>query len=75
MVLNNKLCGVWDRRYISEWFIVFQTVILPQAIYLTASNAIWRRIKEARRLGTRKQDMLVEETLRTFVQYLTVGRR
>ena len=75
MVLNNKICGVRDRQWISEWSIVFQMVILHQAIYLTASNAIWRRIKEARHLGTRKQEMLVDETLRTFAQYLTDGRR
>ena len=41
--LGEELKGVQDRRWNSERFIVFQTVILQQARHVTASQAIrWR---------------------------------
>ena len=68
--------GVRDRRWNSERFIVFQTVILKLACHVTASYAIRRRI--AKRLddwGVGKHAMLVGDTLRLCEEYLTAARR
>ena len=51
-------------------------VILQRGRHVTASHKIWRRIKK--RLNTweaERHSMLVEETMRNCVQYLTAARR
>ena len=44
--LREEMKGVRDRRWNSEWFIIFQTVILQRACHVTASQAIRRRIEK-----------------------------
>ena len=57
--------GERDRRWNSERFIVFQTVILQRARHITASQAIRQRIeKRLDACGEGKHAMLVEDTLR-----------
>ena len=61
-----------DRRWNSERFIVFQTVILQQARHVIASQVIRRRIeKRLDALGEGKH----EDTLQACKEYLTVTRR
>ena len=65
-----------DRRWNSERFVVFQTVILQRDRHVTASRDIRRRIEkrlDAWEAGNHK--MLVEDTLRSSTQYLTAVRR
>ena len=65
-----------DRRWNLERFIVFQTVILQRSRHVTASQAIRCRIEkrlDAWREG--KHAMLVEDTMRSCEEYLTVARR
>ena len=65
-----------DRRWNSERFIVFQTVILQRARHVTASQAIRRCIeKRLDAWGEGKHMMLVEDTMRTCEEYLTLSRR
>ena len=67
---------MWDRRWNSERFNVFQTVILQRARHVTASHAIRRRIdKRLDACGEGKHAMLVEDTLRSCEEYLTVSQR
>ena len=74
--LGEELKGVWDRQWNSEWFIVFQTVILQRARHVTASQAIRRRIeKRLDAWGEVKHVMLIKDTLRACKEYLTVARR
>ena len=74
--LAEELRGICDRRWNSERFIVFQTVMLQRARHVIASRDIRRRIErpldawEAGRFA-----MLVEDTLRSSTQYLTAVRR
>ena len=71
-----ELRGVRDRRWNSERFIVFQTVMLQRARHVTASRDIRRRIEkrlDAWEAG--RYRMLVEDTLRSSTQYLTAVRR
>ena len=71
-----EIQGVRDRRWNSERFIVFHTVILQQAHHVTASHAIRHRI--AKRLdawGEGKHAMLVGNTLRSCKEYLNAARR
>ena len=71
-----EMQGVRDRQWNSERFIVFQTVILQRAHYVTASHAVRRQIKK--RLdawGAGKHTMLVGDTLRSCKEYLTSARR
>ena len=71
-----ELRGVGDRRWNSEQFIVFQTVMLRRARHVTASREIRRRIEkrlDAWEAGS--YTMLVEETLRSSTQYLTAVHR
>ena len=73
--LKSELCGVRGRRWNSERFIVFQTVILQRDFHVTASHTIRRRIKK--RLDAWDDGihrMLVDQMLRTYVQYLTASR-
>ena len=44
--LGEELKGVQDRRWNSERFIFFQTVILQRAHHVTASQAIRRQIEK-----------------------------
>ena len=74
--LGAELKGVRDRLWNLEQFIVFQTVILQQAQHVTASQAIRRRIEkrlDAWEEGS--QRMLVEDTLQTCAEYVTVAQR
>ena len=74
--LGDELRGVRDRLWNSVWFIIFQTVIPQRARHVTTSDAIRRRTKK--RLddwGEGKHAMLVEDTLHTCAEYLTVARR
>ena len=74
--LGEEMKGVRDRRWKSERFIVFQTVILQRARHVTASQAIRRRIeKRMDTWGEGKHAMLVEDTMRTCEEYLTVAWR
>ena len=76
VALMEELCGVRDRRWNSKRFIVFQTVILQRAPHFSASQEI--RQSKKKRLDDReagRHGMLVEETLRTCVQYLIAARR
>ena len=43
-MIGAEMQGVRDRRWNSEWLIVFQAVILQRARHVTASNAIRRCI-------------------------------
>ena len=64
--LGVEMQGVRERRWNSERFIVFQTVILQRSRHVTASHAIRQRI--AKRLdawGEGKHAMLVRNTLRS----------
>ena len=64
------------RLWNSYWFVVFQTVILQQAGHVTASHSIRRRFEK--RLDAWAEEahlMLVEDTLHTCVEYLTIARR
>ena len=73
--LKSELCGVRGRRWNSERFIVFQTVILQRDFHVTASHTIRRCIKK--RLDAWDDGihrMLVDQMLRTYVQYLTASR-
>ena len=74
--LVKELCGVQDRLWNSEPFIVFHIVILHQARHVTASQAIQRRIdKRMDAWEEGRHGILVEETLRTCAQYLTADHR
>ena len=67
---------VRDRRWNSERFIVCQKLILQQARHVAASQAIQRCIeKRMDAWGVGKHAMLVEDTLRSCEEYLTVARR
>ena len=73
--LVRELRGVRERGWNSEHFIVFQTVTLQRARYVTASLDIRRRIEK--RLDVWEAEhfaMLVEDTLRSCSQYLTAIR-
>ena len=48
--LGGELCGVRDRQWNAERFIVFQTAILQRSQHVTASHTIRWRI--GKRLGT-----------------------
>ena len=75
-MIGAEMKGVRDRRWNSERFIVFQTVILQRARHVTASHAIRRQIKK--RLdawGSVKHAMIVEDTLGSCEEYLTADRR
>ena len=75
-MLGAEIQGVRDRRWNSERFIVFQTVILQQARHVTASHTIMRRIeKRLDAWGSGKHAMLVGDTLRSCEDYLTAARR
>ena len=64
--LGAEMQGVRDRRWNSERFIIFQTVILQQARHVTASHAIRRRIeKRLDAWGASKHAMLVGDTLKS----------
>ena len=74
--LGDELRGVRYRIWNSERFIFFQTVILQRARHVTASHAIRRRIeKRLDAWAERKHRMLVEDTMRTCTEYLTVAQR
>ena len=61
---------MWDRLWSSE------QVILQRARHVTASQAIRRRIgKRLDAWAEGKHSMLVEDTLRTCREYLTIARR
>ena len=63
--LGVEMQGVRDRRWNSERFIVFQTVILQRARHVTKSHAMRRRIeKRLGAWGEGKHAMLVGDTLR-----------
>ena len=65
-----------DRRWNSEWFIVFQTVVLKRARHVTASQVIYQRIEKRRDFwGKGKHVMMVEDTLRACEECLTVAQR
>ena len=73
--LGEELKGVRDRRWNSECFIVFQTVILKRAYHVTTSQAIrWRIEKRLDAWGEGKHTMVVEDRLRACEEYLTVTR-
>ena len=73
-MLGAEMQGVQDRRWKSERFIVFQTVILQRARHVTASHAIRRRIeKRLDSWGAGKHAMLVGDTLRSCEEYLTAA--
>ena len=75
-MLGAELQEVRDRRWNSERFIVFQTVILQRSRHVTASHAIRRRIeKRLEAWGAGKHAMLVGDTLRSWEDYLTAARR
>ena len=75
-MIGAELQGVRDRRWNSERFILFQTVILQRACHVTASHAIRRRIeKRPEAWGASKHAMLVGDTLRSCKDYLTAARR
>ena len=68
--------GVQDRRWNSDWFIVFQTMILQQARHVTASHAIRCHItKRLDAWGEGKHVMLVGDTLRLCEEYLIAAQR
>ena len=68
--------GVRDRRWNSEQFIVFQTVILQGARHVTVSHAIRLRIeKRINAWGGGKHAVLVGDNLRSCEEYLTAARR
>ena len=74
--LLEDLCGVQDRRWNSERFNAFQTVILQLARQVTTPQAIRRSIRkrlDAWEAGC--HGMLVEETLCMCAQYLTEAHR
>ena len=72
--LGYKLRGVWNRLWNSEQFIIFQTVILQRAQYVTASHAIRQRIENHLDAWVEdKHAMLVKDTLCTCSEYLTVA--
>ena len=74
--LGVDLKGVRDRLWNLKQFIVFQTVILQRARYVTASQAIRRRIgKRLDAWAEGKHSMLVEDTLQSCGGYITVARR
>ena len=74
--LGEDLRGVRYRLWNSERFIVFQTVILQQSQHVTASHAIRQRIeKRLDNWGEGKHSMLVEDSLCTCAEYLTVSHR
>ena len=63
---NNNMRGVRDIRWKSEWFIVFQIVILKLVRHITVSHAIRRRIeKRFNAWEDGRYGMLVDETLRS----------
>ena len=75
-MLGVELKGVRDRLWNSERFIVFQTVILQQALHVTAYQAIRQSIgKRLDAWAEGKHSMLVEDTLQACGEYLTVTRR
>ena len=75
-ILGAEMKGVWDQRWNSERFIVFQTVILQRACHVTASHVIGRRIKKMLDAwGDGKHAMLVGDTLRYCEEYLTAAQR
>ena len=68
--------GVRDRLWNLERFIVFQTVTLQRAQRVTTSQAIRQRIeKRLDAWGEVKHAILVEDTLCTSTQYLTINQR
>ena len=74
--LGEELKEVRDRRWNSERFIIFQTVMLQHALHVTASQSIRLRIeKRLDTWGEGKHEMLLKETIRTCEEYLTVARK
>ena len=74
--LVRELRGLRNRQWNSERFIVFQTMTLQRARHVTASWDIRQRIEkrlEAWEAG--HYAMLVEDSLRSCTQYLTVVLR
>ena len=68
--------GARYRQWNSERFIVFQTMILQRACHVTASQAIRRLIEKwMGAWGEGKYAMLVEDTMRSCKEYLTVAQR
>ena len=75
-MLGAELKGVQDILCNLDRFVVFQTVILKQAQHVTAYQAIRQRIeKRLDAWAEGKFTMLVEDTLKTCMEYLTVARR
>ena len=73
--LGDELRGLRDKLWNLERFIVFQTVILQRARHVTASQATrWRIKKRLDAWGEGKYAMLVEDTLHTCAEYLTVAQ-
>ena len=74
--LGADLKGVWDRMLNLERFIVFQTMILQRSRHVTVSQSIRQRIeKRLDPWAEGNHRMLVEETLWTYVEYLTIAQR
>ena len=74
-VLAVLLTRVWQRRWNSERFIVFQTVILQCNRHVTGSGTIWRRINH--RLDYWEAgdfEMMAEDTALNCAHYLFTSR-
>ena len=76
VALVEDLRGVRDRWWTLEQLIFFQTVILQRSQYVISSHTIRKWIKKRiNAWESGRHGMLMEETLRTYVQYLTVAHR
>ena len=63
------MCGVRDRQWKSERFIVFQTVILQRSRHLISSHAIRRQMgKRLDAWEAGRHGMIMEDTLCTCTQ-------
>ena len=74
--LSKEIRGVRSRRWNTEWFIFFQTVILKHDTHSTASHAIQRQIgKLLNTWEAGQHQILVEETARTCKKNLTKSQQ
>ena len=70
--LSKEIRGVQSRRWNTEWFIFFQTVILKHDTHSTASHAIQRQIgKLLNTWEAGQHQILVKDTACTCKNYLS----
>ena len=73
-ILTAYTSSIWKHRWNSEWFVIYQTVILYFPHNFTGAKSSWWRILE--HMGAWEAEishMLVKDSSRTYDQYLFVS--